>query len=143
MADNQTGVASATQPTRRLPLFLLGILFFIAGPAIYAAQFQMRHLTTPWYAPILATMGVLLMVVSVVRRPGILRGIGLVLFALFCGMEWFMVLVALVTPAYSGPAQIGRTLPAFATELADGKTFTDKNLADGTPTVLLFFRGRW
>ena len=34
-------------------------------------------------------------------------------------------------------------IPAFATSLADGKSFTEKDLATGIPTVLLFFRGRW
>jgi hypothetical protein len=135
--------ATAAPPTRRWPLFLLGVLLFIAGPAIYVVEFQMKHLKTPWYVPIMATVGVLLMAVSVIQRRGILRIVGLVLFAVVCGFQWLMLLVGVATPSYTGPAQAGKKMPAFATALADGKAFTDKDLEDGKPTVLLFFRGRW
>jgi hypothetical protein len=143
MENHPTGTVTAARPTRHWPLFLLGVLLFVAGPAIYAVEFQMKHLKTPWYAPIMATAGVLLMAVSVIQRRGILRIVGLVLFALLCGLEWLTLLVGMATPSYSGPAQAGKKVPAFATALADGKAFTDKDLEDGKHTVLLFFRGRW
>jgi hypothetical protein len=142
MENNLSGAAAAAQPTRRWPLFLVGVLLFIAGPAIYYVQFQMKHLVTPWYAPIMASVGVLLMAMSVWQRRGVLRSVGLVLFVLMCGMEWFMLL-GMGTPAYTGPAQSGSKVPTFATALADGKSYTNKDLQDGKPTVLLFFRGRW
>jgi hypothetical protein len=128
---------------RRPPWFLLGVLLFLLGPIIYAVQFNMKRLTTPWYVPILATVGVLFMILSVRRRRGILRISGLVLFVLFCGYEWFTMLVTTRVPAYTGPAQSGQPIPAFTATLANGRPFTATDLRNGTPTVLLFFRGHW
>jgi hypothetical protein len=119
------------------------MLLFAIGPAAYVLEIRAKHLGTPWYVPILATAGAALMVMSLWRRRGIARAIGLVFFTLVCGFEWFMLLVAFRSPAYTGPAQPGRALPAFTASLADGGTFTEKDLAQGTSTVLLFFRGRW
>lgn len=116
---------------------------FLAGPAIYIVEFRLKHLPFPWYVPALGTAGTVLMAVSIWRRRGVLRGIALLLFVAVCGFEWFMLLVALRTPVYTGPAQPGRQLPAFVTALADGARFTEKNLAEGMPTVLVFYRGRW
>jgi hypothetical protein len=53
------------------------------------------------------------------------------------------LLVGTRTGPYTGPAQRDHKVPAFATTLADGRAFTDKDLDKGSPTVLLFFRGRW
>ena len=47
-----------------------------------------------------------------------------------------------MTPPYFGPAQVGQKVPAFTTQLADGKAFTDKDL-NGQDSIVLFFRGRW
>jgi hypothetical protein len=46
-------------------------------------------------------------------------------------------------PKYNGPARVGTHIPPFTTTFADGRAFTDKDLEEGTPTVLVFFRGRW
>jgi hypothetical protein len=46
-------------------------------------------------------------------------------------------------PAYTGPVQEGKPFPAFATTWADGRPFTDADLRQSQPTVLVFFRGRW
>ena len=128
---------------RHWPFFLAGVLLFLLGPPIYVVQFQWKHLTAPWYVPIMATAGVALMGASVWRRRGIARTIGVLFFAIVCGLEWFLLSVGTATPLYSGPAETGRKVPEFTTSLADGTPFTEKDLKRGTPTVLLFFRGRW
>ncbi|HEV3447910.1 MAG TPA: hypothetical protein VG099_24950 [Gemmataceae bacterium] len=128
---------------RRPPLFLLGVALFLLGPILYIVLFNQGHLATPWYVPILATAGVLFMILSVRQRGGILRGTGLVLFGLLCAGQWFIFVVATKTPAYTGPVQVGGSLPAFTANLADGKTFANQDLAGGASTVLVFFRGRW
>jgi hypothetical protein len=143
MGNLQTETAAVTAPPRRWPFFLLGVLLFILGPAVYAVQFSLKHLGMPWYLPILATLGVLFMLVSVWQRRGLLRSGGLVLFVLLCAAEWFLALIATRAPVYQGPAQPGRPVPAFATTLADGKAFSNQDLEKGIPTVLVFFRGRW
>ena len=127
---------------RGWPLFLAGFLLFLIGPVAYVVEFSMARLTTPWYLPILSTLGVLLMTASLVRRFGILRSIGLAFFLLFCGLQWFMFLVIAVNPAYQGPAP-GVAMPAFNAKFADGSTFSNGDLEAGKPTVLVFFRGHW
>jgi len=144
MENLQPATAAKTAPPRRWPLFSVGVLLFFLGPAIYAVQLGlMKNLGLPWYLPTLASIGVLLMAASLWQRRGVLRSVGLVVFVLVCGLEWFGVLVGPKTPVYTGPAQIGRKLPTFATTLADGRAFTDKDLENGSPTALVFFRGRW
>jgi hypothetical protein len=54
-----------------------------------------------------------------------------------------MLAVGVKNPAYTGPAVAGQKVPAFAAILADGTPFTEKDLAQGNSTILLFFRGRW
>ncbi len=137
-----TAIVTESAPARRRPYFLLGMSIFFLGMIIYAVQIATKHLVEPWHVPILGTIGVLLMVVSVVQRPGILRIIGLLLFVVMAGMEWFMLLGSNLAP-YAGPAKAGEKLPAFTATLADGSSFTNSNLQEGKPTVLVFFRGHW
>jgi hypothetical protein len=132
-----------TSAERRWPLFLAGVLLCVLGPVAYFVQLQMHLLWMPWYVPALCTAGVALMMVSLLRRPGIWRCLVVAVFALLCASEWFMVLIGGRTPVYAGPAMPGHKLPAFAARLADGTPFTDSDLAKGVPTVLVFFRGRW
>ncbi|HEV3083900.1 MAG TPA: hypothetical protein VGY66_29225 [Gemmataceae bacterium] len=152
--ENQPAAAAVSAPIpqpenvrttapRRPPLFLLGVALFLLGPILYVILFNQGHLATPWYVPILATVGVLFMILSVRQRGGILRSAGLVLFVLLCAGQWFIFVVASKTPAYAGPVQVGGSLPAFTANLADGKTFANQDLAGGESTVLVFFRGRW
>jgi hypothetical protein len=143
MASQQTEASTVSVSRRRWPLFSLGVLLFVLGPALYYIQFRLEYLDTPWYVPILATAGVVLMVVSVWQRRGVVRIIGLALFLLVAGFEWHALLIGFRTPQYNGPAQPGQKIPAFATTLADGKAFTDRDLDKGIPTVLVFFRGHW
>jgi hypothetical protein len=129
--------------TRSWPFFLAGLLLFLLGPGIYFVQVSMHNLTMPWHVPILATLGVALMALSIGKRRGIVRSIGLVFFIILCGLEWFFLLSLTKTPDYVGPAQPGRPIPEFATAYADGSPFTHKDLEDGRRTALIFFRGRW
>jgi hypothetical protein len=142
MSDPEPAPAAIPR-SRHWLLFIAGILLFLVGPLLYVIQFRMKHLVVPWYVPILATAGVALMIGSVWRRRGIVRAIVLVLFAILCGLEWSMLAVGMKSPLYTGPAQPGRRVPAFTATLADGAPFTEKDLAEGSSTILLFFRGRW
>lgn len=133
----------AVSRPRHWLLFFAGVLLFVLGPAAYAMRLREKHLETPWYLPILASAAVAFMAVSIWRRRGVVRTILLVLFALLCGFEWFVLGVGMKSPAYTGPAQPGRKVPQFTASLADGTPFTEKDLEQGTTTALVFYRGHW
>jgi uncharacterized membrane protein YhhN len=140
MGSSSHGAAATA---RRRPWFLLGFLLFLLGPVAYFVQFRLGRLTTPWYLPAVGTAGVLLMAAGAWQRRGVLRAVGLGVFVLLCGFEWWCLLVEWRTPPYTGPARPGVRVPAFAAALADGRPFTDRDLEGGPPSVLVFFRGRW
>jgi len=122
----------------------LGVGLFLIGFALYFLQaFQFKHLVTPWYLPILFTLGVLLVVVSVRQRPTWTRIIALLVLGLLCAGEWYFILSMSRLTEYNGPVQVDKMIPEFTTTFADGISFTEKDLQKGTPTVLVFYRGHW
>jgi hypothetical protein len=144
----------ATDPSAKLvnaprawPLFVVGVLVFFLGPVIYIGQFALGQTVMPWHLPILASVGVVLMAASVWRRRSAPRMIGTLVFLLLTGFVWYGLVEGTRTPAYTGPAQVGKSIPAFETTLADGRRFTNQDLGsrpnNGETTVLIFFRGHW
>jgi hypothetical protein len=138
--QNRTSAGTRRHPGR--VLLLLGALLALAGPLLYFGQLQAKVLTTPWYAPILASVGLSFVALSLMRARSIVRWAALVFFMLFAGSEWAF-LVGMGTPAYTGPVKSGQSFPAFTTTLADGSTFGRNDLKGDQKTVLVFFRGRW
>ena len=122
--------------------FWLGIGLAIAGLGAYAIQVSLAQLSVPWYAPIAATIGALLILLSVWHRRSIGRVVALVLITLLAGAEWAF-LTAVRLPVYTGPVVVGRAFPAFATQRADGSPFTHRDLEGDVDNVMVFFRGRW
>src|SRR5688572_28306094 len=92
-----------TANVRRRPLFLFGFLLFVLGPVLNFVQLRVGQLWTPWYVPVLASVGVLLMIASLRQRRSVLRLVGLVVFVVVCGLEWYLFAVKLKAPEYSGP----------------------------------------
>lgn len=140
-------VSTASPPTERAKgrgLLWLGIGLCLLGIALQAVQFGVvKALFVPWYSPVLATLGALLLVCSVVRRRTVTRTIALVLVAALAGFQWYFLGSMMKLPDYAGPAQAGRKMPAFTTATADGRPFTEKDLQGGQYNVLVFNRGRW
>jgi hypothetical protein len=129
---------------RRWPWFLIGISLFLLGPILTFVQFGvLDRLATPWQLPILATLGVLCMLLSVLQRGGFVRISAFLLFAFVSGFAWYLFLFSMNTPLYAGPANPGTPLPAFQGKLANGQPFASADLAKGQSSVLLFFRGHW
>ncbi len=126
------------------PLLWLGVLCAILGPPLYMAQLTAAGRTdVPWYAPALATVGLVLVVLSLRRRPTVWRGLALVLVAALAGIQWWFVTGYTQLPAYAGPVAAGRTFPEFAAKRADGAPFTRADLEGDRATALVFFRGHW
>lgn len=141
MTDAST--APAADRSRGRGLLWAGIAVGLLGIPLYFAQFSLGKLTVPWYQPVLATLGVVLLLRAVSRRRSIGRVIALVLIAAFAALDWYFVASVSKLPSYVGPARVGQKIPAFRTALADGRPFTEKDLQDGKLNVLVFNRGRW
>jgi hypothetical protein len=123
---------------------VLGLLVALAGPVLYAGQLQAKVLSTPWYAPILGTVGLLLLVLAMRQSRSIWRWLAAGFVTLFAAFEWVWLLVLVGAPTYTGPVKAGQFFPEFATTLADGSPFTRESmLRGGRQTVMVFFRGRW
>jgi hypothetical protein len=120
--------------------FGLCLLALLLG---YAQFFALKILVVPWYLPALTTLGAFLLLVSVVRRQTIPRILGLLLVAGFAAFQWYFLVTVLKLPAYDGPVQAGKQIPSFTSSFADGRSFTEANLRDGSRRALVFFRGRW
>ena len=109
----------ATRSRGRL-FFWLGIALCLAAPIIYIVQVQvLKQLFVPWYAAVLLTVGVALLLYAVTRRAGVIRIIFLGLFALLCAFEWLFLVVLTKLPAYEGPLKdemvLGENDRGFAT----------------------------
>ena len=138
---NDLDKATARHPGR--PLLLLGVFLAVAGPALMMLlTFAAKILITNWYGPLLGTLGVALIVLALLRSRSIWRWTAVVIFTLLAGFQWW-ALLAMRTPAYTGPVKDGQPFPAFATALADGSTFTQADLQGDQNTVMVFFRGHW
>jgi hypothetical protein len=134
----------ATERSRGRGLLWAGLGIAVLAVALFFAQFMLlKRAFTPWYLPALTTVAALAVLVSVGRRGTVVRILMLLLIAGLAGLEWYFVAAIAKLPSYSGPAQAGKAFPAFETTLADGRSFTHKDLQDGTPSVMTFFRGRW
>jgi hypothetical protein len=139
--QNQLTAVAKRRPGRAL--LWLGMLVALAGLAIYIVLFNAKVLVTPWYAPILASIGVALLLLALVRARSIWRWAALVLFTFFAAAQWLMLLVVLATPAYTGPVKAGQPFPEFSATLADGSSFTQNDLKGDQNTAMVFYRGWW
>jgi len=130
------------KPGGRLLLWA-GIFAVIVGPVAYQLQMNAANLTTPWYVPALATVGTLLIVVSLRKRVTAWRVLALLFVGAVTAGAWWFVLSYTRLPDYSGPLTKGEPFPEFTAALADGTPFTRDNLKGDQDTVMVFFRGHW
>ena len=105
-------------------------------------QISLQRLLTPWYMPVLASLGVVLVAVSLSEKRTVWRSVALLAVVLLAGAE-IAFLYAVRLPAYTGPIAEGRPFPAFETKRPDGTPFTQRDLVSDRTSVLVFFRGRW
>jgi hypothetical protein len=142
-APNLSAASPLKQRSRGRAYFWAGIVVCLLGLVLASVQFGLKYLFVPWYSPMLATLGALLLLLSVVRRRSIIRVVVLILVTAFAGMQWYFLASMMKLPVYAGPAQPGKQLPLFRATLTDGRPFTEADFADGSRRVMTFFRGRW
>lgn len=97
MNDRQPAPAEKRRYPGRLFLWL-GLLAAVAGPVIYTLQVLSKSLLAPWYVPVLATLGALLIAWSLVLSRTLWRWGAVGLATLFAGLIWLMMLVGFATP---------------------------------------------
>lgn len=133
-----------TPPTAAPGRFLLalGLLLPILGIIGYAAQVVAWRLTPPWIVPATATLGVLCIIAALWQARTVWRWLALAPVLLVASLGWAFLAVTRL-PEYTGPVAVGQPFPAFTTALADGSSFTQRDLAGDRASVLVFFRGRW
>ncbi len=124
-------------------LLWAGLLALVVGVVAYPVQMTAANLSTPWYAPALATVGTLLILVSLSKRVTVWRVVALLLVGAMAALNWWFVLSYTRLPGYSGPLAQGQPFPEFHATLADGTPFTRDNLKGDQNTVMIFFRGHW
>ncbi len=138
-----TTTTAASAPRSPGRLFLaLGLGIPLLGVLGYVIQFSMKSLRTPWYVPGAATLGMILVILSIWKARSVWRVLALILVSFVAVMSWMFLFVGLLPP-YTGPVAQGQTLPAFTTMRSDGSMFTESDLEGGQSSVLVFFRGRW
>jgi hypothetical protein len=135
--------APTVDRSRGRGLFWLGIAIAVLAVAAMFVQISLRILIVPWYVPIAMTFAAACLLMSLAQRRSVTRIVALLLVAGLAGAEWYFVAHLSKLPEYAGPARAGQPIPAFTTTLADGRSVGDRDLANGTPSVLTFFRGRW
>ena len=138
ISSDRTGPRSA----RGRVLLLAGAGLPILGIIAYAGQISLGRLTVPWYMPVLASLGVVLVVTSLWKRPTLWRVLALIAVALVAAGEWGL-LFAFRLPRYTGPIVADAAFPGFETSRADGTRFSRSDLVGSRNNVLVFFRGRW
>jgi hypothetical protein len=138
---NDVSKSASRHPGR--PLLLLGVFVALAGPVLMIVlMFAAKILVTPWYLPLLGTLGLGLIILALIRSRSVWRWTAVVVFTLFVAFQWWTML-AMQTPAYTGPVKDGESFPVFASTLADGSPYTQNDLKGDQNTVMVFFRGHW
>jgi FtsH-binding integral membrane protein len=142
-APNLPTTSPSSKRSRGRVYFWAGIGLCLLGLVLAIIQFGLKYLFVPWYSPVLATLGAVLLFLSVAWRRSLPRIAALVLVTAFAGFQWYFLASMVKLPDYQGPAQPGKQLPQFRAMFADGQPFTEADLRDGSRRVMTFFRGRW
>jgi hypothetical protein len=123
-------------------LLLAGLSLPALGLIAYSVQLYFIRLIVPWYLPVLALLGIVLVGSSLWKRRTVWRALALAGVVLFASAE-LATLNRLRLPSYAGPVTVGRPFPAFEAKRPDGSVFTQNELIGDQNLALVFFRGRW
>jgi hypothetical protein len=120
----------------------MGLALAVLGIVIFAVQISRQRLAMPWYMPAMASLGVVLVVASLLERRTVWRVLGLLAILLLTSAEVALVYMSRLPP-YTGPIAVGEPFPTFQASRSDGAPFTEPDLAGDRNNVMVFFRGRW
>jgi hypothetical protein len=123
-------------------LMLAGLGLPVLGIAAYVVQLSLQRLMLPWYTPMAALLGVVLVAASLWKQRTVWRVLALVVVVLLAGFEC-MTLYGMRLPPYKGPIAVGHPFPAFEAKRADGTRFTQNELVGDQHNAIVVFRGRW
>ncbi len=133
---------SDSQSVRGRVLLLVGAGLPVLGIIAYAVQISLGRLPVPWYVPVLASLGLILVGTSLWKRLTLWRVLAVIAVALVAAGEWGL-LFAFRLPRYTGPIVAEAAFPGFETSRTDGTKFSRSDLVGSRNNVLVFFRGRW
>ena len=119
-------VAGAPHRFRGRLFLWLGLGFAVLGRVAYVVQFYLQNLMMPWYMPVMAVLGVVLVAVSLFEKWTVWRVLALLVVGLLASAE-IAFLYAVRLPPYAGPIMAGRPFPAFRTKRSDGRPFTQQD----------------
>ena len=111
--------AANVVPAAGRKFVVIGILLALAGPAGYAALIAAHRLPMPWFLPISATLGAILIAASLWQARRVGRIVALVVVLLLAGAEWMFVFATRL-PAYTGPIAIGQPFEPVAPLIGTG-----------------------
>src|SRR5262245_18335650 len=100
-----------TPSSRGRRFLLLGLGLSVLGVVAYVVELALHRLTLPWYIPVSALLGAVLIGASLRERRGVWRTLALGGVLLLAGIET-LALYALRLPSYAGPIAVGRAFPA-------------------------------
>src|SRR5439155_2098873 len=133
--------ATDTRHSLGRPYLWLGPILVVLGPILYTLQIRAKVLSVPWYASTLATVGVALVLLALLRKRTVWRFALFALCSLLAAGEWYFLLSLSKLPAYTGAVVAGSSIPPFRTTLASGSVFDQDSLRGEQHTALVFFRG--
>src|SRR5262245_17760968 len=81
------------------------VLLLLLGPLLYVVQLRRKRLTVPWYAPALASVSVLLLLVALFLTPEAWVVAAVAACAGIAGLEWYFLLRFTRLPRYAGPVR--------------------------------------
>jgi len=118
-----------------------GAALALSAPLLFLIQFAvLRKLETPWYLPAIAAVGAVAVGLAMARRRTWKRALLFLVILIECFGSAAILASAELEP-YTGPAQVGETIPAFQARLAStGDVLTEEDLTSGMQ-VLVFYRG--
>lgn len=122
--------------------FRIGFSLPFLGMALYTLQFMVfKSLSLPYYLPVLALVGMVLMVRESRKSKSITRYVAMGLGFVLTLASLFFVF-GMNQSEYKGPAKVGAAVPSFSVFDAQGVKIDSAAIA-GDKSIVVFFRGRF